>query len=81
MCGWRLYRAAEKLQRLKQRLHHGADTHCISDIDNGKLPEWEKKSAPDIAKWYWKMPEVGVCMHIADKSTLPLCHAWCWGQC
>ena len=39
--------------------HCGADTHCLSDIDSGKLPEWENKPAPDIAKWYWKMPKVG----------------------
>ncbi len=35
-----------------------ADTHAISDIDNGKLPEWADKPAPDLAKFYWKMAEV-----------------------
>ncbi|KAK9915530.1 hypothetical protein WJX75_000385 [Coccomyxa subellipsoidea] len=32
-------------------------THAISDIDKGRLPEWADKSAPDLAKFYWKMPK------------------------
>jgi hypothetical protein len=35
-----------------------ADTHAISDIDKGRLPEWADKPAPDLAKFYWKMPKV-----------------------
>lgn len=29
----------------------------IEDLDAGRLPEWEKLVAPDIAIAYWKMPE------------------------
>lgn len=32
-------------------------TSAIADIDAGKLPEFEKMQAPDIAITYWKMPE------------------------
>ncbi|GAB7350974.1 hypothetical protein MBLNU459_g1471t1 [Dothideomycetes sp. NU459] len=32
-------------------------TRQIADLDAGKLPRWEKMSAPDIAIKYWKMPE------------------------
>ncbi len=35
-----------------------ADTHAISDIDNGRLPEWVNRDVPEIAKFYWKMPKV-----------------------
>ncbi|CAK0779397.1 hypothetical protein CVIRNUC_004763 [Coccomyxa viridis] len=30
-------------------------THCIEEIDAGRLPDWEDKRVPDIAKEYWKM--------------------------
>ena len=30
---------------------------AIRDIEEGRLPEWEKLKAPDIAIKYWKMPE------------------------
>lgn len=32
-------------------------TRQIKDIEDGKLPLWEKMQAPDIAINYWKMPE------------------------
>jgi hypothetical protein len=32
-------------------------TRQIQDIEAGKLPEWEKVQAPQIAVDYWKMPE------------------------
>lgn len=32
-------------------------TREIADLDAGRLPEWEKLIAPDIAIDYWKMPE------------------------
>lgn len=32
-------------------------TLAIQDIENGKLPKWEKLQAPDIAVEYWNMPE------------------------
>lgn len=30
---------------------------AIQDIEQGKIPAWEKLKAPDIAIKYWKMPE------------------------
>jgi len=32
-------------------------THCIDDIDAGKLPEWVGKAAPQIAVDYWRLGE------------------------
>jgi len=32
-------------------------THCIADLEAGKLPLWEKTQAPQIAIEYWNMPE------------------------
>jgi hypothetical protein len=32
-------------------------TRAIQDLEAGKLPEWEKTEAPEIAVQYWKMPE------------------------
>ncbi|GES63693.1 alternative oxidase [Aspergillus terreus] len=32
-------------------------TRAIKDLENGNLPLWEKKEAPEIAIQYWKMPE------------------------
>jgi hypothetical protein len=32
-------------------------TRAIHDLETGKLPEWEKLGAPEIAVQYWKMPE------------------------
>ncbi|KAL2813859.1 alternative oxidase-domain-containing protein [Aspergillus granulosus] len=32
-------------------------TCAIKDLETGKLPEWEKLEAPEIAVQYWKMPE------------------------
>lgn len=32
-------------------------THCINDLDKGRLPEWETTQVPDIAKEYWKLGE------------------------
>ncbi len=32
-------------------------THCIRDIEAGKLPSWSKLDAPEIAIRYWNMPE------------------------
>ncbi|KAL1405530.1 inducible alternative oxidase 2 [Vanrija albida] len=32
-------------------------THCIEDIENGLVPEWNDKPAPQIAIDYWRMPE------------------------
>ncbi|KAL2844086.1 alternative oxidase-domain-containing protein [Aspergillus pseudoustus] len=32
-------------------------TRAIQDLETGKLPEWEKTEAPEIAVQYWKMPE------------------------
>ena len=31
-------------------------THCIDEIEKGRLPEWETRSAPSIAKDYWRLP-------------------------
>eukprot|EP00803_Ostreobium_quekettii_P005237 evm.model.scf_2995.1 EVM.evm.TU.scf_2995.1 scf_2995:1033-4749(+) len=31
-------------------------THCLSDIDSGKLPHWENKKVPEIAQKYWLLP-------------------------
>jgi len=31
-------------------------THCLHDIDAGRLPEWSNKEAPEIAKKYWRLP-------------------------
>ena len=28
-------------------------THCLKEIDEGKLPTWAKKSPPEFAKHYW----------------------------
>lgn len=36
-------------------------THCISDLDKGRLPEWSTKKVPDIARDYWKL---------GDKATM-----------
>lgn len=30
---------------------------AIADLEEGKLPKWEKMQAPDLAINYWKMPE------------------------
>jgi len=32
-------------------------TRQIKDLEEGRLPKWEKLQAPDIAVNYWKMPE------------------------
>ena len=32
-------------------------THCIKDLEEGRLPLWEKMPAPEIAVEYWQMPE------------------------
>jgi ubiquinol oxidase len=32
-------------------------THCIHDIEAGRLPTWSKLDAPEIAIRYWNMPE------------------------
>ncbi|KAL3484333.1 putative alternative oxidase AlxA [Aspergillus germanicus] len=32
-------------------------TRAIQDLEAGKLPEWEKTEAPEIAVQYWKMPQ------------------------
>ncbi|KAM0717963.1 hypothetical protein Q7P37_006295 [Cladosporium fusiforme] len=32
-------------------------TREIADLDAGRLPQWEKMQAPDIAVKYWAMPE------------------------
>ncbi|PIA96011.1 Alternative oxidase, mitochondrial [Cercospora beticola] len=37
-------------------------TREIEDLDAGRLPQWEKMTAPDIAVKYWKMP--------ADRRTM-----------
>ncbi|KAM3413641.1 Alternative oxidase [Cercospora zeina] len=37
-------------------------TREIEDLDAGRLPKWEKMTAPDIAVKYWKMP--------ADRRTM-----------
>ena len=74
-----------------------ADTHAISDIDNGRLPEWADKPAPDLAKFYWKMSEVcpfACCCgaialqtstdNCAEKKALPAGHhsaAWLLCMC
>jgi hypothetical protein len=45
-------------------VHHTNDhvtvltyTREIEDLDAGKLPNWEKTQAPEIAVKYWNMPE------------------------
>lgn len=30
-------------------------TRCITDLENGRIPEWENKEAPEIAKDYWRL--------------------------
>jgi threonyl-tRNA synthetase len=32
-------------------------THCLVEIDQGKLPAWSKKSPPEFAKHYWGLGE------------------------
>ncbi|KAG7670450.1 hypothetical protein Ndes2526A_g00204 [Nannochloris sp. 'desiccata'] len=32
-------------------------THCINDIDSGKLPEWQNIKVPLISRRYWRLPE------------------------
>lgn len=32
-------------------------SHCIDDIDSGKLPAWEKIQVPEIAMKYWRLEE------------------------
>lgn len=32
-------------------------TRVLKDLDGGKLPQWEKLEAPEIAVRYWNMPE------------------------
>jgi len=32
-------------------------THCIANLEAGKLPLWEHMEAPQIAIDYWKLPE------------------------
>lgn len=32
-------------------------THCIRDIEAGRLPSWDTLDAPEIAVRYWNMPE------------------------
>ncbi|OCB84998.1 alternative oxidase [Sanghuangporus baumii] len=32
-------------------------TALISDLENGRFPEWENKPAPEIAKDYWRLPK------------------------
>lgn len=35
-------------------------TRCLEDLDAGKLPNWARLPAPQIAKTYWKLPEDAV---------------------
>ena len=30
-------------------------THCIEELDAGKLPKWTNMPAPAIAREYWKL--------------------------
>jgi len=30
-------------------------THLLSDMEDGKLPEWEGKRAPELAINYWRL--------------------------
>ena len=30
-------------------------THCLHDIDSGRLPRWAKQPVPEIATQYWKL--------------------------
>jgi len=30
-------------------------THCIEELDAGKLPKWTSMPAPAIAREYWKL--------------------------
>ena len=32
-------------------------THCLHDMDNGKLEEWRNRKAPEIAINYWALDE------------------------
>lgn len=32
-------------------------THCLEDLDKGKIPEWKDKQAPPLAKVYWKLKD------------------------
>eukprot|EP00123_Amoebidium_parasiticum_P022554 comp8980_c0_seq1/m.4182 comp8980_c0_seq1/g.4182 ORF comp8980_c0_seq1/g.4182 comp8980_c0_seq1/m.4182 type:complete len:337 (-) comp8980_c0_seq1:720-1730(-) len=32
-------------------------THCLKELDAGKLPMWQNTIAPEVARNYWKLPE------------------------
>ena len=32
-------------------------THAIEDLDSGKLPEWERMRAPEVAIKYWQLSD------------------------
>jgi hypothetical protein len=32
-------------------------THCLQELDEGKLPDWERRSPPEFAKTYWGLDE------------------------
>eukprot|EP00951_Prasinocladus_malaysianus_P041151 scaffold481942_cov45-Prasinocladus_malaysianus.AAC.1 len=32
-------------------------THLIQDLDAGRIPEWQDKPCPEIAKKYWRLED------------------------
>lgn len=49
-------------------------THCIEDVTNGLVPEWNDKPAPQIAIDYWRMPADSTLLDVikavrADEAT------------
>jgi hypothetical protein len=49
-------------------------THCIEDMQNGLVPEWDNKPAPQIAIDYWRMPADATLLDViravrADEAT------------
>ena len=36
-------------------LRSSADTRCIKELDEGKLPEWTNMPPPEIGRNYWQL--------------------------
>ena len=32
-------------------------THCLKDIDEGRLSKWASLSPPEFSRYYWGLPE------------------------
>lgn len=58
---------------------HRAPANIVSDVKEGRLPEWEQLPACQIARDYWKMPEISNMLDIllavrADESSHRFIH-------